>query len=199
MPANVTVIIYDWRLIVARGIQSILRDHFSNIVIKIASGEEEFVRILKQLKPQAVFIQESKLVKLYQLHKELFSGLKIIVIGKGSPRLPLEISFILPLSASESFLVRNFSAKILGEAYDEADNDEDADLTQREKEIVRLIALGYTNQQIADKLFISPHTVITHRKNITRKLGIKTISGLTVYAILNNLISLEELDDKGIK
>jgi DNA-binding CsgD family transcriptional regulator len=42
-------------------------------------------------------------------------------------------------------------------------------------------------------LFISSHTVMTHRKNITRKLGIKTISGLTVYAILNKLINVEEL------
>ena len=66
-------------------------------------------------------------------------------------------------------------------------------LTAREKEIVKLVALGKTNKEISDTLFISPHTVITHRKNITSKLGIKTIAGITVYAILNNLITPDNL------
>jgi DNA-binding CsgD family transcriptional regulator len=67
------------------------------------------------------------------------------------------------------------------------------DVSQREKEVLRLVALGMTNREIADRLFISAHTVITHRKNITAKLGIKTIAGLTVYAVINKLISAEEL------
>ena len=65
------------------------------------------------------------------------------------------------------------------------------ELSEREKTILMYVAKGLTNKEIADKLFLSTHTVITHRKNITTKLGIKTISGLTVYAILNNIISLE--------
>jgi len=66
-------------------------------------------------------------------------------------------------------------------------------ISEREKLVVKYIALGLTNKEIADRLFISSHTVITHRKNITRKLGIKTVSGLTIYAIMNNLIALEEI------
>ena len=54
--------------------------------------------------------------------------------------------------------------------------------------------MGYANKEIAEKLFISIHTVISHRKNITDKLGIKSISGLTVYAILNKLIDTENID-----
>lgn len=65
-------------------------------------------------------------------------------------------------------------------------------LSDREKEIVKLVALGNTNKEISDSLFISPHTVITHRKNITAKLGIKTIAGLTVYAMLNGIINPDE-------
>jgi DNA-binding CsgD family transcriptional regulator len=53
--------------------------------------------------------------------------------------------------------------------------------------------MGYASKDIADKLNISTHTVITHRKNITEKLGIKSIPGLTVYAILNKIIDTEEL------
>ena len=67
-------------------------------------------------------------------------------------------------------------------------------LSDREKEIVKEIARGLTNKEIADKLFISVFTVTTHRKNITQKLGIKTIAGLTVYALMNRLISPEEIE-----
>ncbi|MGW8314011.1 MAG: response regulator transcription factor [Bacteroidales bacterium] len=66
-------------------------------------------------------------------------------------------------------------------------------LTERERTIVRLVSLGLTNRQIADELFLSTHTVITHRKNIVSKLGIKSVSGLTVYAIVNNIITIEEV------
>lgn len=68
------------------------------------------------------------------------------------------------------------------------------ELTLREKEILKQVALGFSNKEIADSLFISIHTVITHRKNITGKLGIKSISGLTVYAIINRLIDPELTD-----
>ncbi len=66
-------------------------------------------------------------------------------------------------------------------------------LSERETDVLKYVALGYTNNEISEKLFISIHTVMTHRKNITRKLGIKTVSGLTVYAILHKLISAEQL------
>ena len=62
------------------------------------------------------------------------------------------------------------------------------DLSKREKEVLVYVAQGMLNKEIAYKLSISIYTVITHRKNITRKTGIKTVAGLTVYALLNNLI-----------
>jgi DNA-binding CsgD family transcriptional regulator len=66
-------------------------------------------------------------------------------------------------------------------------------LSVREIEILKEVALGYSNKEIADRLFISINTVITHRKNLTDKLGIKTISGLTVYALMNQLIDPTEV------
>jgi DNA-binding NarL/FixJ family response regulator len=70
------------------------------------------------------------------------------------------------------------------------------ELTQREKTIVRQVSLGLTNKQIAEELFLSTHTVTTHRRNISSKLGIKSVSGLTVYAIVNNIITIEEVSLK---
>ena len=67
-------------------------------------------------------------------------------------------------------------------------------LSAREKEILVAVARGLLNKEIADQYNISIHTVITHRKNITRKTGIKTVAGLTVYALLNNLIDINTLE-----
>lgn len=74
-----------------------------------------------------------------------------------------------------------------------SNNGENIDLSDREKEILVSISKGLTNKEIADTHFISVHTVISHRKNITRKTGIKTVSGLTLYALFNNLSSQEDL------
>ena len=67
------------------------------------------------------------------------------------------------------------------------------ELSSREKEILVCVAKGMLNKEIADKLNLSIYTVITHRKNITRKIGIKTVAGLTVYALLNNLIDMSSV------
>ncbi|MBR5736022.1 MAG: helix-turn-helix transcriptional regulator [Bacteroidales bacterium] len=61
-------------------------------------------------------------------------------------------------------------------------------LTEREKEVLVLVAKGYMSKEIADMLNISMNTVNTHRKNINAKTGIKSIAGLTVYALMNNLM-----------
>lgn len=62
-------------------------------------------------------------------------------------------------------------------------------MTEREMEIIKLIAEGYTNGQIAEMLFLSAHTVGTHRKNIMQKLGVKNTAGIVMYAVKTNIIS----------
>nr|WP_311490599.1 helix-turn-helix transcriptional regulator [uncultured Alloprevotella sp.] len=75
-------------------------------------------------------------------------------------------------------------------------NENDESLSEREREIVICIARGMSNKDVADKLFISINTVLTHRKNIFRKLDIHSISGLTIYAVVNGLITLDEIRDR---
>mmetsp|Transcript_14520 Transcript_14520/g.16887 ORF Transcript_14520/g.16887 Transcript_14520/m.16887 type:complete len:176 (-) Transcript_14520:180-707(-) len=62
-------------------------------------------------------------------------------------------------------------------------------ISKRESEIITLIAEGNTNTQIADQLFLSSHTINTHRKNIMSKLGVKNTAGIVMYAVKTNLIS----------
>jgi DNA-binding NarL/FixJ family response regulator len=73
------------------------------------------------------------------------------------------------------------------------DNAGEDVLSDREKDVLQLLALGMSNKEIADKLSISINTVITHRKNISQKTGIRSVSGLTIYAVVNKLITLDSV------
>lgn len=67
------------------------------------------------------------------------------------------------------------------------------DLSQREKEIIRCVVKGLSNKEIAEELYISVHTVITHRRNIARKLQIHSPTLLTIYAIVNKLVDISDV------
>lgn len=75
----------------------------------------------------------------------------------------------------------------------EVEEDNSETLSQREKEIVICVVKGMTNKEIAESLFLSIHTVITHRRNISRKLQIHSAAGLTIYAIVNKLVELSDV------
>lgn len=79
------------------------------------------------------------------------------------------------------------------ERYAPTPSSETEQLSQREKEIVICVVKGMTNKEIAERLFLSIHTVNTHRRNIARKLEIHSAAGLTIYAIVNKLVELSEV------
>ncbi len=76
---------------------------------------------------------------------------------------------------------------------EEEQNDTLSDLSDREREVIRMVALGLSNKEIADKMFISVNTVMTHRRNIARKTGIHAAAGITIYAIVNGIIKVEDI------
>ena len=98
----------------------------------------------------------------------------------------VEDHFFVPITETLEKALSNKKVSI--EATEKVDN-----LTDREKEILASVVKGLTNKEIAQKLFLSAHTVISHRRNITRKLEIHSTAGLTIYAIVNNLVTLEEI------
>lgn len=85
---------------------------------------------------------------------------------------------------------------LLNEDEEEEKEGEAEALSQREKEIITCVVKGMTNKAIADKLYLSIHTVITHRRNIARKLQIHSPAGLTIYAIVNKLVELSDIKEK---
>ena len=84
---------------------------------------------------------------------------------------------------------------LLNLASEEEELDNQETLSQREKEIVICVVKGMTNKEIAENLFLSIHTVITHRRNISKKLQIHSAAGLTIYAIVNKLVTLNDVKD----
>jgi DNA-binding NarL/FixJ family response regulator len=78
-------------------------------------------------------------------------------------------------------------------------NCEPVNLSERELEIITLIAEGLTNSEIADRLFLSPHTVNTHRKNIMQKLGVKNTASVVMYAVKAHLVNVNRFLFSGAK
>ncbi|WP_372651382.1 response regulator transcription factor [Draconibacterium sp.] len=74
-------------------------------------------------------------------------------------------------------------------------NDIDNTLSEREIDVLKLLASGKSNKEIAEELFISIHTVISHRKNISSKIGVKSTAALVIYAVANGLIDIDSFSE----
>lgn len=103
------------------------------------------------------------------------------------PAILQQFDSVIDIRASRGQIV-SIIQEIVGRQKDEERSQEEYELSEREREILILIAKGLSSKEIASNLNISVHTVNTHRKNITHKTGIKSMAGLTVYAMLHNLI-----------
>ncbi|MBO5983571.1 MAG: response regulator transcription factor [Rikenellaceae bacterium] len=98
---------------------------------------------------------------------------------------------VINIYDNEAALLRKLRAAVeQGETNPYSDSH---DLSERERDVLILVAKGMANKEIADRLNISIHTVMSHRKNITHKTGIKSVAGLTVYALLNNLLDQNDV------
>ena len=105
----------------------------------------------------------------------------------------VEEEIFIPAVRNEERKLRqnDVSAKISSMISQAPQSDEQ--LSDREKDVIVALVQGMTNKEIADHLFISINTVITHRRNIARKLQIHSPAGLTIYAIVNNLIDISSV------
>ncbi len=132
----------------------------------------------------------------YVLYNPFFSSRKdktiILMHGTGGHSVPQGIR-ILNLELSLERLTLELERLLAPRSPLTGLASEENDLSTREIEVLILICKGLINKEIADKLHISLTTVITHRKNITEKLGIKSVSGLTIYAVMNGYIEPDSI------
>ena len=99
----------------------------------------------------------------------------------------------ITIKASQEVIIEQLEQLFTGEN-NSISSDNNKELSTRETNVLQLIVKGSTNKEIADKLNISLNTGLTHRKNITAQLGIKTVSGLTFYAIMNGTSSGDDIE-----
>jgi DNA-binding NarL/FixJ family response regulator len=185
--------------LVRKGMLSLLKQISGVAILKEASDMESLTTFLPGYSVDFLIISQS----LFDASADIFTQNpalleKVILLkdgkdeaAKGADTRDLTHSSIY-LADDKEHIVRRIQDLI---DQDDSGNKgpSSASLSPRETTIVRLVSMGLTNRQIADKLFLSAHTVMTHRKNISTKLGIKSVSGLTVYAIVNNIITIEEV------
>ncbi len=76
---------------------------------------------------------------------------------------------------------------------DDSSSHKELPISDREAEVLALVARGFINKEIADKLCISLPTVVTHRKNICDKLNIRSVSALTIFAVMNGIVSVDDI------
>lgn len=195
--ANISFIICDTSFLVRKGLAAVISKIPSTKVIHSIDTEEEAQNILKKTDADFVIINPS----IFQ-HNKMEDILKYvcktrtIALLNNPPQGTVNTSFaeIIYYNDTQSTILKKMNHLIDKKQAPYKKKKKQEEISTREASIVKYIALGYTNREIADQLFISSHTVVTHRKNITRKLGIKTVPGLTIYAIINNIIDIDDTE-----
>lgn len=137
---------------------------------------------------------------IYMEHTHFFieRNKKTIVMANDSMSLHLSGVRVLNIYDDEQTIVKNI-LKLHGSAHGKHHKEmikqsgAESILSSREIEVLVLISKGLINKEIADKLNISQTTVITHRKNITEKLGIKSVSALTIYAVMSGYVEADSI------
>lgn len=185
--------------IIARGINAILSDYGDfrlEAILSDISRENE--NVLKNTSVDIIIIDTG--LWGYSSRKQFRSliseysdaaiiGVNTLALDEESKKLYDELFSIYD---APSVIINKLRAANTSER--ELSEQNKNELSIREQEILVCVAKGMLNKEIADKFNISIHTVITHRKNITKKTGIKTVAGLTVYALLNNLIDPNSIE-----
>ncbi|MCM1291132.1 MAG: response regulator transcription factor [Prevotella sp.] len=125
-------------------------------------------------------------------HKDAPEGVKLVAINAGAMHQNTNRLFDQTISIVDDIpTIANKISQLIQDPQEQQKNKDQ--LSQREKEIIKHVVKGLTNKEIADKLFISVNTVITHRRNIARKLEIHSATGLTIYAIVNNIVDITDI------
>ena len=194
------IAIVETNTLTCLGLKSILEEIIPMAIIRIFHSFNELMDDTPDMYAH-YFIS----AQIYVEHNAFFlpRKRKTIVLASDSPQFQLSGIPVLNIYEPEEELVKNI-LKLHQHAHHNGYPVKDMPpvhtvephqeiLSPREIEVLVLITKGLINQEIADKLNISLTTVITHRKNITEKLGIKSVSGLTIYAVMNGYVEADRI------
>jgi len=214
LKTKIRIIVADDHRVFIDGMKALLKEFSCVDVIGDAMNGQQLIDQVEQLNPDLVLTDIQMPVKdgieaTREIHKR-FPTVKVIALTMLNETLyikkMLEVGasgYILKTVSKEELIVaiekvaageKYFSAEVTAQLINNFSDKSSAQtpatsITKREKEILILIAQGLTDKEIAEKVFLSPLTIITHRKNLLSKLGLKNKVELTRFAIDNNFIS----------
>ena len=207
----IDILIANNNEIVGEGLKTILQSKRGNRVLGIANSINHLTNQSSKYFPDLVVIDYSSKsfgVNSIKEIKKIYKDCKILAITDPLPKATVykalkngvdsyllsdcekpEIMDAIADTLEGKQFYCGMVIDILAESNSaEANGCSGISLSEREIEIIRLISNEKTNKEIADELFLSPHTVNTHRKNIMNKLGIKNTAGIVIYAFRENII-----------
>lgn len=207
----IDILIANNNQIAAEGLRSILQSKLGNRVLGIVNSADDLKKQSKRYFPDIIVIDyadDAFGVNFIKDIRKIYKDSKILAI---TDSLPKSTIYSALKNGVDSYLLSDCDKPeimdaiedtnqnkqfycgavidILAEQKDaEAKGCEGISLSEREIQIIKLISDGCTNKEIADQLFLSTHTVNTHRKNIMQKLGIKNTAGIVIYAVKENIV-----------
>lgn len=196
MKPVVSVLIVEPSEIIIEGLTSILSDSNKYQVLSPMHDADSLMERLPVVSPDLLIVNPALLMPSPKQQLTSIAQLK-----PAMPVVALVYQYI-PSSVMENFRTvmdirasRSNVLSLLQEAVDAVSNEgesadqvENYELSDRETDVLVLVAKGMSSKEIAETLHISIHTVNSHRKNITHKTGIKSVAGLAVYAMIHNLM-----------
>lgn len=192
------IIIADTSSIVYEGLSGIIYKSAYKSVVSRAITFEDIQQSCAKRRCELVILNPSYIqnnVKAFHTLKNQFESVKWVgLVYAYFDQSVLSMFDALINISDPPEIIGTIVQKALNNAPLRQNSAEDV-LSDREIDILKLLTTGLSNKEIADKLNISINTVITHRKNISQKTGIKSVSGLTIFAVVKKLITLENLNE----
>ncbi len=176
--------------LIIEGLKSILEGQIRFKVLEPEMNADQLAKRVLASRPDIVLINPTLPVDFAKLQGEHHLALVALVYQYVEREALKNFDAVVDIRDSRAVIIETLAQASPGEADAGKGSYE---LTKRETAVLIQLAQGKTNKEIADALNVSVHTVISHRKNITHKTGIKSVAGLTVYAMLNNLIDESSL------
>lgn len=177
------------------GLRTILEELIPQAIIRTFASFEQLIDDTPDM-----YAHYFVAISIYFEHTAFFLDRKpkTIVLSAGEQQIPIGVPVLNTCLPQEKLIKAFIDMRSRGHemthhpvkpsAYESANT-----LSAREIEVLVLVTKGLINKEIADKLNISLTTVISHRKNITEKLGIKSVSGLAIYAVMNGYIDADSI------
>ena len=192
MMKQINIAIYFPSPAVRIGISAIVEKIRENNMIFIPSVANDLDAIVK-INP-AVIIADPMMLSLQQIDyiKEM-TEYRCKIVALYISALPASVSRQFDAAISLYEEIATIEDTIKQMAYTELPEDDSKILSQREKDVVIGVVKGLSNKEIASEMGVSVNTVMTHRRNISSKLQIHSPAGLTIYAIVSNLVKLEDI------